>query len=401
MDEQQKNKRVEDVNKKLPKKTWWQRLISFIIVFLIMGISIFGAKYFLSSRPMPKISKPEKIVPSVTVKDIKPANHQVSISAYGNVKIKNDVEIKSQVSGIVTYVSDNLDLGEFVEEGNILVKIEKIDYEIALEKSLSALKQAQSNLALEKGKQLVAKKEWEIMSKQGGDNISEEQKALALRVPQLMSAVASVNQAEADVRKARLDLKRTVIRAPFNGIVMEKNVSKGSYLNVQGSIARIISTEDFYVEAYIEKEHLKWLDKSGPVTIESGTGKFTGKIEEILPDVQTEGLMAKLLITVNNPLQSEPPLLVGDYAEVIFKGKILSNIYKIPRSAISERGKIYLVDSENRLRIKEFDKMWEDEKNIYIKNTFPPEWKLVVSKIFAPSDGMKVKISDENAGAAR
>ncbi|TYB33898.1 MAG: efflux RND transporter periplasmic adaptor subunit, partial [Flexistipes sinusarabici] len=290
---------------------------------------------------------------------------------------------------------------EFVEEGNILVKIEKTDYEIALEKSLSALKQAQSNLALEKGKQLVAKKEWEIMSKQGGDNISEEQKALALRVPQLMSAVASVNQAEADVRKARLDLKRTVIRAPFNGIVMEKNVSKGSYLNVQGSIARIISTEDFYVEAYIEKEHLKWLDKSGPVTIESGTGKFTGKIEEILPDVQTEGLMAKLLITVNNPLQSEPPLLVGDYAEVIFKGKILSNIYKIPRSAISERGKIYLVDSENRLRIKEFDKMWEDEKNIYIKNTFPPEWKLVVSKIFAPSDGMKVEISDENAGAAR
>jgi len=401
MDEQQKNKRVEDVNKKLPKKTWWQRLISFIIVFLIMGISIFGAKYFLSSRPMPKMSKPEKIIPSVTVKNIKPSEHQVSISAYGNVKIKNAVEIKSQVSGIVTYVSDNLDLGEFVEEGNILVKIEKIDYEIALEKSLSALKQAQSNLALEKGKQLVAKKEWEIMSKQGGDNISEEQKALALRVPQLMSAVASVNQAEADVRKARLDLKRTVIRAPFNGIVMEKNVSKGSYLNVQGSIARIISTEDFYVEAYIEKEHLKWLDKSGPVTIESGTGKFTGKIEEILPDVQTEGLMAKLLITVNNPLQSEPPLLVGDYAEVIFKGKILSNIYKIPRSAISERGKIYLVDSENRLRIKEFDKMWEDEKNIYIKNTFPPEWKLVVSKIFAPSDGMKVKISDENAGAAR
>ena len=75
MDEQQKNKRVEDVNKKLPKKTWWQRLISFIIVFLIMGISIFGAKYFLSSRPMPKMSKPEKIIPSVTVKNIKPVSY--------------------------------------------------------------------------------------------------------------------------------------------------------------------------------------------------------------------------------------------------------------------------------------------------------------------------------------
>ena len=45
--------------------------------------------------------------------------------------------------------------------------------------------------------------------------------------------------------------------------------------------------------------------------------------------------------------------------------------------------------------------MWEDEKYIYAKNTFSPEWKLVVSKIFAPSDGMKVKISDENSGAAK
>lgn len=401
MDEQQKNKRVEDVSKNLPKKTWWQRLLSFIAVALIIGISIFGVKYFLSSRPMPKISKPVKTIPSVTVKDIKPSEHRVSISAYGNVKIKNAVEIKSQVSGIVTYVSGKLDLGEFVKAGNILVKIDKTDYEIALEKKLSALIQAQSNLTLEKGKQLVAKKEWKIMQKRGGDNISEEQKALALRVPQLMSARAAVKQAEADVRKARLDLKRTVIRSPFNGIVMEKNVSKGSYLNVQGSVARIISTEDFYVEAYIEKEKLKWLDKSKPVMIKSGTGRFTGKVEEVLPEVQDKGLMAKLLITINNPLQSDPPLLVGDYAEVIFKGKILKDIYKIPRSAVSDRGKIYLVDSENRLRIKEYDKIWGDEKNIYVKNTFPPEWKLVVSKIFAPSDGMKVKVSEENAGASR
>ncbi|MEC9491339.1 efflux RND transporter periplasmic adaptor subunit [Flexistipes sp.] len=401
MDEQQKNKRVEEESKTLPKKTWWQRLLSFIMIVFIIGAGVYGVKYFLSSRPMPQISKPEKIIPTVTVKDIKPSEHRVSISAYGNVKIKNDVEIKSQVSGIVTYVSDKLDLGEFVKAGEILVKIDKTDYEIALEKSLSALEQAQSNLTLEKGKQSVAKKEWEIMQKRVGDNISKEQKALALRVPQLMSARAAVKQAEADVRKARLDLKRTVIRSPFNGIVMKKNVSKGSYLNVQGSVARIISTEDFYVEAYIEKEKLKWLDKSKPVMIESGAGKFTGKVEEVLPDVQDKGLMAKLLITVNNPLQSDPPLLVGDYAEVIFKGKILKDIYKIPRSAVSDRGKIYLVDSEYKLRIKEYDKMWEDEKYIYVKNTFPQEWKLVVSKIFAPSDGMKVKVSEENAGASR
>jgi len=401
MDEQQKNKRVEDESKSLPKKAWWQRLLSFILIVLIIGAGGYGVKYFLSSRPMPKMSKPEKIIPSVTVKNIKPSEHQVSISAYGNVKIKNAVEIKSQVSGIVTYVSDNLDLGEFVEEGNILVKIDKTDYEIALEKSMSALKQAQSNLTLEKGKQAVAKKEWEIMQKRGGDNISEEQKALALRVPQLMSARASVKQAEADVRKARLDLKRTVIEAPFNGIVMEKNVSRGSYLNVQGSMAKIISTEDFYIEVYVEKDKLKWLDKSKPVIIESGTGKFTGNVEEVLPDVQDKGLMAKLLITVKNPLQSEPPLLVGDYAELTLKGKVLKDIYKIPRSAVSDRGKIYLVDQDSRLRINEYDKMWEDEKNIYVKNTFPPQWKLVVSKIFAPSDGMKVKISEENAGAAK
>lgn len=400
MDELQKNKRVEDESKPLPKKTWWQRLLSFILIVLIVGVGAYGVKYFLSSRPMPEISKPEKIIPSVTVQNIKPAEYQVSISAFGNVKVKNEVEIKSQVSGIVTYVSGKLDLGKFVEAGNILVKIDKTDYEIALEKSLSALEQAQSDLTLEKGKQSVAKKEWEIMQRRGGDNISEEQKALALRVPQLMSARATVKQAEADVRKARLDLKRTVIRVPFDGIVMEKNVSKGSYLNVQGSVAKVISTEDFYVEVYIEKETLKWLDKTKPVMIESGTGKFTGKVEEILPDVRNKGLMAKLLITVDNPLQSDPPLLVGDYADVIFQGKILKDIYKIPRSAVSERGKIYLVDNENRLRIKEYSKMWEDEKNIYAENTFSPEWKLVVSKIFAPSDGMEVKIS-ENTGASK
>lgn len=400
MENEQKNKRVEDETKRLPKKTWWQRIVSLLLVVLIIGAGVYGVKFFLASKPMPEISKPEKTIPTVTVKNIKPSKYRINISAYGNVKIKNSVEVKSQVSGIVTYVSDNLDLGKLIKAGEVLAKIDKTDYEIALEKSRSALEQARSNLTLEMGKQSVAKKEWEIMQQRSGDNISDGQKSLALRTPQLMSTKASVKQAESDVQTAEVNLKRTVIKAPFDGIVMEKNISKGSYLNVQGSVAKIISTEDFYVEAYVEKEMLKWLDKSKPVKIQSGTGTFTGKIEEILPDIQDKGLMAKLLITVNNPLEAQPPLLVGDYADVVFTGNYIENVYRIPRSAVSELGKIFLVDNESRLRIREFNKIWGDEEYIYAENTFPPEWQLIVSKIFAPSDGMEVKTSS-STGAAK
>ena len=83
-----------------------------------------------------------------------------------------------------------------------------------------------------------------------------------LREPQIESLRAKLNAAEASVQRARIDLERTEIFAPFNGQILDRSAELGSQISAGDELARLVGTETYWVIATIPINKLRWIEFS-------------------------------------------------------------------------------------------------------------------------------------------
>jgi multidrug efflux pump subunit AcrA (membrane-fusion protein) len=121
-------------------------------------------------------------------------------------------------------------------------------------------------------------------------------------------------------------------------------------------------------------------------------------VARLLSDLETEGRMARVLVTVNDPLrltsggrESGPPLLIGEYVRVEIQGRQLTDVYRIPRSALRDRDTIWTLTDENTLEIVQVQPIWSDAESVLVKNGIVPGQPLIVSDLPAVVDGMALK----------
>ena len=114
----------------------------------------------------------------------------------------------------------------FFEVGDMLLELEKADYEFAIARAVAQEAAAVQRVAEERGRNLQAQREWRDLG-------TSEANDLFLRKPQLRAAEASLAAAKADVAAAELALKRTTVRAPFDGRLESKSDIKALYAGHQ------------------------------------------------------------------------------------------------------------------------------------------------------------------------
>ncbi len=200
----------------------------------------------------------------------------------------------------------------------------------------------------------MARQEWELINSKSGE-VDDSSIDLALRKPQLEKVRAVIDSAATDVERVKVDLERTIIKVPFNAIVEQKNIDIGSQVTTQSTIATLVGTDAFWIEVSVPVESLGWLklpengEKGSAVRVVAEQGSsYPGRIIKLLPGVDQDGLMARLLIEVDDPmgLQSgNRPLLLGGFVRAAITGKQLSDVFQVPRAALKDGERVYTVNS--------------------------------------------------------
>jgi hypothetical protein len=118
----------------------------------------------------------------------------------------------------------------------------------------------------------------------------------------------------------------------------------------------------------------------------------------MLSDLETEGRMARILVSVDDPLglQSKtqtniPPMLIGEYVRVEIEGQRLENVYRIPRSALRDDSTIWTLTETDTLKIVSVEAVWRDASHVLMKNSIVPGQRLIVSDLSTAVDGMDVR----------
>ena len=184
-----------------------------LAVVVITVVAIVIALILFALRPAPQQSE---IVPHTLIIDVAVAEKQpltINVQSQGTVQPHTETNLVAEVSGQVMRVSPNFENGGLVDKGEILLAIDDRNYRAELKRAEASVATAHSNLVQEKGRAAVAK---EDLRKYPRKHVSEEAKALSLRLPQLNEAKARLNSALADRRQAGINLARTQIRAPYH-----------------------------------------------------------------------------------------------------------------------------------------------------------------------------------------
>ena len=357
------------------------------------------------------IEKSAVLRPALRVEALKieKSSERVVVSGFGTVEPSKLLELRPQVSGHVRWIHSQLKEGGRIPNGEALVRIDPRDYEIAVDAKRADVAHAESDLKIEQGNQRVAQHEWKLFKEDGEK--ADSSRELTLRLPQLKEKEAALRSAMSELERAQLDLQRTNVMAPFASLVLEENVEEGSFVDSSAIVAKLASTDEFYVKVRIPDTAIQWIDFDDNSGLPSANNEVrvllkaqegtaferSGTLERLLGSVDSAGRMAQLLISIGAPLTPGPkslPVLLGTYVKVEITGKVVSDVYRIPRKAMREQNKIYVGDAKGLLRVRIPEIIYESEDSIVIKSGLQPDDKVVLSNIASPLEGMKLAVEE-------
>ena len=382
------------------------------LVVLIAGAMI--ALHLLETGPQAKTMPKKKNAALVKVMPVKFGTYQTVIDAMGVVRAAQSIAIKPQVSGKVISISEYLLPGGRFGKEDILLQLDPRDYQLSVSQQASAVAQAESNLELEEGNQIVARRELVLL----GEQVSEAEEKLMLRQPQLNNLQVALEIAEAKYEQAQLNLDRTNIQAPFNGIVQTRDVNVGTWVSSSTSLATLIGSDSYWVEVSVPEGDLKWIsfpedpgEKGSKVKIYNPTAwsdeSFReGRVIQLMPALETQGRMARLLVEVDDPLAIEPgnrgkaPLLIGSFVRVAIDGKPLQKALELSREHLRDGENIWVFSEDGRLVIRKVSVAFKSRDTVLITEGIAQGEKLIISSLAAPIAGMKV-VLDGQSGSAK
>lgn len=387
----------------VPQKKWG------LIAVAILAAGIAGFGLLQISAPGPGQVQREVSAPVVQVAPVKIITAPLPVRGNGPVRPRAQVTLIAQVSGQVIETSPSLVTGGQFDQDDVLLRIDPRPYVAALQQAQAERKARQSDLdfserQLERDQQLT----------QSGA-ASERRRDETLN--QRDRALAQIAGLDAQIVMKSVDLERTSVRAPFDGRVFTESVDVGSVLQPGVEIARVYADDMFEIVVPLSDREAAlipglWDVNAGNKANATAALPFRGRLYAwdgyvdrveagIDPDTRTIDVVVRIPnpTTPGRPVSNQrqdtliepPPLISGTYAEVTIEGISLPYAM-IPRQALRADNAIWLVQTDNTLKIVSVDVAQDQGTQVAIQaGDLQDGDRLAISELGIATDGLSVR----------
>lgn len=364
------------------------------------------------SRPKAERAAPVVPVPPVRIMTATPQAMTLTVSTQGSVSPRTETDLVAEVTGRVVWVSPKLVAGGFVSEGEELLRFDGRDHVIAAQSAEARVKRQRSEARLAAAD---AKRRKALFDKGAASDADLEQVESRRDV-----AGAGLAEAKAALAKAKLDLERTRVRAPYHGRVQERVADVGQFVNPGATLARIHATDYAEIRLPVPTEDLAHLDV--PLSFGNNTelaeeetrtvtlrARYAGQ-EYSWPAVlaRTEGAidertrMIHVIARVDDPYRlaedaSGPPLAAGLFVSAEIQGRELSDVYVLPGAALRDNNQVLVLDAENRVRFQTVEVVRRGRDEVILSAGLRAGDRVVVTPMSAVTDGMAVRPLEASA----
>lgn len=383
------------------------RIISiFITIAVLAGMAVVAFMTVQILKPEPEQAEEKFSGLSVFSEGVRQEDLDFHVTAQGEVRPQREIVVAPQIAGRISYVSPDFLDGGFIRKGQVLVRLEVADYELAVVRAQSGVASAEQRLAREQAEAEIARQDLINLG-------ITDSSPLARREPQLAEARASLESAKAQLADANLALARTAVVAPFDGRVREENVDVGQFASPGQSLGRVFATDIVEVALPITDDELGRLglplafaetaSEPGPqVTFTAAVAgqirEWNGRITRTSASVNPQTRLINVIAELNDPYgagsDDGAPMAPGLFVNADIAGTKIEDLLVAPRSAIRGGENIFIGDpKEGALRIYEVDLVFSSPDGAWFRSPdVAPGDLAITSPIRGSNDGMSITI---------
>ena len=306
------------------------KLKHIIYTLLIVGFGAFIAYRIASNKsknedPKGKDLKNKVMTVSGIVVHTQTFDNNLSLS--GSIEANEQVEIRSEISGIVESI--NFKEGSNVSKGQLLFKVN--DLELRAQLAQAKTKQGLASENERRAKLLLEK-----------EAISQEEYDVAR---------ADFKLAQAQIQLIQAQIAKTSVKAPFFGKIGLRSISPGTYITPSLLVAKLINISKLKITFSIPEKYANQVRPNSNLsfTVAGSTEKYSAKIYAIEPEVQIETRTLQVRAIADN---KDGKLLPGTFANVELPLDIIKDAIVIPSEAIIpvQNGKKVLISNNGKAK---------------------------------------------------
>lgn len=423
---------------------------AFISVIILIAAAVL-AYVLVNARSEPEEKPKQETTPLVQVAPVIIRNGNLLVNGSGNVRARQEISFAAQIAGKLIYVNPRLNEGARISKGDILFRIEPADFQSAVEAARAdvasqnvAVVQAREEVALAKAEiARFEERKNRIAALDGADNTqilapdalslttNKDQGAssaltnnLATRQPQLDSARAALRRAQARLSDAQTALGRTVVRAPFSGVVRSKNIALGSFVQPGQALGAIVGTDEYEAVISLSEKEAALVaglwggNQRAEASIFLNYGgtryrwqAYVDRANSILnPQTRTIDIFLRIPRPINGgaPAADQPnddsidfnapPLFVGSFVDAQISGKDVGDYAELPLAALRPDNKIWLV-KDGKLRIIDVQILQGGEDNVLISAAGLGDNPMaIIGNLKTATEGERVRIAKPRSG---
>lgn len=378
-------------------------IIAPIAILVVLGVG--GVIAISAMKPVPEKNEEPRAGLNVFAEPVRSGSLTITVDAQGEVRPKREIIVAPQIAGRVTYVSPDFVDGGFIKRGQVLVRVEPADYELAVVRAKSVVASAEQGLAREMAEAELAQQDLEDL---GLTDVSP----LARREPQLAEARAALDAAKAQLAEAELSLNRTAVIAPFDGRVRERMADIGQFVSPGQSLGNIFATDVVEVALPLKDADLGQLglpiaflatpQNPGPkveftATVGGKQRTWMGEIVRTGAAINSQTRQINVFAELKDPFgagaDDGAPMAPGLFVNAHISGATLENVMIAPRASLRGDDRLFIGDPKSgKLSIRTVDVAYSDRDGAYVRSGVEPGDLAITSPIQAAFDGMNITV---------
>jgi RND family efflux transporter MFP subunit len=364
-------------------------LLGGAILTIAAGIAFGLAKGLRQEPPKREVDNRALLVDVLQLDTLSAA---LTVRSQGTVLPRTQTLLGAEVGGTIVEISPKFIPGGVFRADEVLLRIDPTDYQVAVRQAEALVRQRKIEFdGAEKLRQQGYRAEAEYAS-----------------------AAAALASAEAELMRARRNLERTEIRLPYEGMVLSKDADLGQFVTPGTRLGITFATDYAEVRLPLTDQDLAFIDlptateiaatgaSEGPQATLSATrmGKpanWQARIVRSEGVVDEKSRVTYAVARIDDPYRLHEPgisLPIGTFVTANIEGRTMTDVIRVPRSALRAASQLLVVDDDNRIRIRDVDVIRTDARYAYIGGGVEAGERIAISAIETPLNGMYVRTTD-------
>ncbi|WP_286913910.1 efflux RND transporter periplasmic adaptor subunit [Flavobacterium sp. UBA4197] len=301
---------------------------------------------------------------------LKPQVFSDNLSLSGSIEANEQVEIRSEVSGIVESI--NFNEGTHVTQGQMLFKIN--DLELRAQLSQAKTKQALASENERRAKLLLQK-----------EAISQEEYDIAS---------ADFRSAQAQTQLIQAQLAKTSVKAPFSGKIGLRSISKGTYVTPTTVVAKLVNMNQVKITFSIPEKYATQMKVNATLsfTVAGSKEQFKAKVYAVEPEVDVTTRTLQMRAVAENP---DGKLLPGTYANVALPLENINDALLVPTEALIpiQNGKKIFISENGKAKEIVVTTGARTDKNILVTSGLKAGDTVLTSGVMTLKNDAPVKVT--------